>query len=101
MLLETRRERFFMDGSHENIVDACVLCVRMALCAGHKLPGIREDCAFCVNTFREVLEFLLDNQYVNAGLQHILHKVVRGSGMGQKHSACVSSICFYTYFTTF
>ena len=86
---------FFLDGSHEEIVKACRKCVERAIASGHIFPGIQEGESLDVEVFVEVLEFLLHNQYVHAGVENVVHRVVRGSGMGMKHSASVSSVCFY------
>ena len=85
----------FMDGEHCHISDSCVAVVQEALDYGMALPGINSDCVFDVSVFRQVLEVLLQNQFVDASITNVLFKVIRGSGMGHKHSASVSSSNLY------
>ena len=85
---------FFMDGDHSVIVESCGCVVSEALSNGICFPGhAGED--FDVTVFKEVLTFLLDSQYVDTNMGNVWHKVVRGTGMGNKHSASVSSSNFY------
>ena len=60
-----------------------------SMCEEHVADNRRE-------TFREALEFVLDNQYVefsNGALE--VFKVLIGSGMGLECSGDVSDICFH------
>ena len=81
---------FFLDGEHASILRLCVDCVRMYVEHGHTLPGVCHDCTFDIKVFEEVLSTILEQQFVDVNLPH-LYQVVRGSGMGHKHSASVSS----------
>ena len=84
-----------MDGEHIDIIDCCVRSVERAVEDGHLFPGIQEGESFHIPEFKLVLEFLLHDQFVDAGTVGVVHHVIRGSGMGMKHSSSVSSICLH------
>ena len=67
-----------MKGTHIEIVTACVSAVSEALEEGHAVPGIQVDKQFIVPDFQICLQYILDNQHIDANVPDVAHQMVVG-----------------------